>query len=127
LLKLVDALGKVRWYKDKDGCVDVIEKKFGWISASFYKAATRTFDNGTMTHNYRVGQRVSFEGQSCTIRYIGNVQGTGKEWLGVEWDNPSRGKHDGQGLFKCMLISLVWNHFLKLYRFEPISNRRKFC
>ncbi|PQE06401.1 tubulin-specific chaperone e protein [Rutstroemia sp. NJR-2017a WRK4] len=66
-----------------------------------------------MTHNYRVGQRVSFEGQPCTIRYIGNVQGTGKEWLGVEWDNPSRGKHDGQGLFKCLSRSPTAGSFIR--------------
>jgi hypothetical protein len=111
----------------KDGCVDVIAKK---SSAGFQPLFTRllrgNFDNGTMTHNYRVGQRVSFEGQLCTIRYIGEVQGTAREWLGVEWDNPSRGKHDGQGLFKCMLISLAWDHFLNLNRCESISNGSKF-
>ncbi|KAI9644933.1 hypothetical protein NHQ30_006967 [Ciborinia camelliae] len=42
-------------------------------------------------HIYRVGQRVSFQGQLCTIRYIGEVKDTEKEWLGVEWDDPSRG------------------------------------
>ncbi|QSZ28979.1 hypothetical protein DSL72_003488 [Monilinia vaccinii-corymbosi] len=45
----------------------------------------------THNHNYRVGQRVSFRGQLCTIRYIGEVRDTEKEWLGVEWDDPSRG------------------------------------
>ncbi|ESZ93622.1 hypothetical protein SBOR_6000 [Sclerotinia borealis F-4128] len=53
-------------------------------------------------HNYRVGQRVSFQGQLCTIRYIGEVKDTEKEWLGVEWDDPSRGKNDGKGYFECL-------------------------
>ncbi|KAM3071336.1 hypothetical protein ACMFMG_008928 [Clarireedia jacksonii] len=66
-----------------------------------------------MAHSYRVGQRVSFEGQLCTIRYIGEVQGTAKEWLGVEWDNPSRGKHDGQGLFKCVSQSPTAASFIR--------------
>ncbi|KAL1848945.1 hypothetical protein VTK73DRAFT_9977 [Phialemonium thermophilum] len=43
-----------------------------------------------------VGQRISFDGALCTIRYIGEVAGTQGTWLGVEWDDPSRGKHDGQ-------------------------------
>jgi hypothetical protein len=30
------------------------------------------------------------------VRYIGEVAGTTGSWLGVEWDDPSRGKHDGQ-------------------------------
>ncbi|KAJ5659779.1 Leucine-rich repeat typical subtype [Penicillium longicatenatum] len=43
-----------------------------------------------------IGQRRSFDGQLCTIRYVGGVQGTTGDWLGVEWDDPTRGKHDGK-------------------------------
>ncbi|KAK6363735.1 hypothetical protein TWF730_001153 [Orbilia blumenaviensis] len=43
-----------------------------------------------------IGQRLSFESQLCTVRYIGEVKGTKGGWLGVEWDNPSRGKHSGE-------------------------------
>lgn len=39
---------------------------------------------------------MSFQNILCTIRYIGPVEGTGKEWLGVEWDDPHRGKNDGE-------------------------------
>jgi hypothetical protein len=34
-----------------------------------------------------VGQRRSFDGHLCTIRYVGTVQGTSGDWLGVEWDD----------------------------------------
>lgn len=35
-------------------------------------------------------------GQHCgTIRYIGEVANTDGEWIGVEWDDPQRGKHAG--------------------------------
>ncbi|OJJ49403.1 hypothetical protein ASPZODRAFT_60614 [Penicilliopsis zonata CBS 506.65] len=44
----------------------------------------------------QVGQRRSFGGQLCTIRYVGHVEGTTGDWLGVEWDDPSRGKHSGE-------------------------------
>jgi hypothetical protein len=44
----------------------------------------------------RVGERRSYDGALCTVRYIGEVAGTTGSWLGVEWDDPSRGKHDGQ-------------------------------
>ena len=59
----------------------------------------------TMSTHY-VGQRLSFEGCRCTVRYIGPVADNNGDWLGVEWDDPhSRGKHDGthrgKVYFKC--------------------------
>ena len=44
----------------------------------------------------RIGQRRSYDGAPCTVRYAGEVAGTSGAWLGVEWDDPARGKHDGQ-------------------------------
>ncbi|KAI1190075.1 Thioesterase/thiol ester dehydrase-isomerase [Nemania serpens] len=43
----------------------------------------------------RVGDRVSYDGATCTVRYVGEVAGTSGIWLGVEWDDAARGKHDG--------------------------------
>ncbi|RAL12452.1 putative tubulin-specific chaperone [Aspergillus homomorphus CBS 101889] len=43
-----------------------------------------------------VGQRRSYAGDLCTVRYVGAVEGTTGEWLGVEWDDPTRGKHSGE-------------------------------
>lgn len=42
------------------------------------------------------GKRLSYDGQLCTVRYSGPVHGTKGEWLGVEWDDPTRGKHSGE-------------------------------
>ncbi|XP_076001595.1 tubulin-specific chaperone E [Genypterus blacodes] len=42
-----------------------------------------------------VGRRVSCKGEHATVRYVGPVPPTAGLWLGVEWDNPDRGKHDG--------------------------------
>jgi dynactin complex subunit len=54
-----------------------------------------------------VGQRLNLKGQTCTVRYIGAVADKNGEWLGVEWDDASRGKHDGThdgtSYFKCRL------------------------
>ncbi|KAI9770510.1 MAG: hypothetical protein M1835_006543 [Candelina submexicana] len=54
---------------------------------------------------YYCQQRLSFDGHLCTVRYIGQVQETKGLWLGVEWDDTSRGKHSGvhQGVryFNC--------------------------
>ncbi|KAF3932314.1 hypothetical protein ABW19_dt0207700 [Dactylella cylindrospora] len=44
---------------------------------------------------FYINQRLSYDSQLCTVRYIGEVKGTKGEWLGVEWDDASRGKHSG--------------------------------
>ncbi|OBT83425.1 hypothetical protein VE02_07702 [Pseudogymnoascus sp. 03VT05] len=49
-----------------------------------------------MASNFYIGQRLSYDSVPCTVRYIGPVAGTKNVWLGVEWDYPSRGKHDGE-------------------------------
>lgn len=65
-----------------------------------------------------VGQRRSYAGDLCTVRYVGTVEGTSGEWLGVEWDDPTRGKHSGEHrgvryfTCKCPLSGLgpcVWD------------------
>ena len=48
-----------------------------------------------MENHFYSGQRLSYSGGPCTVRYIGPVSGTKGEWLGVEWDDSTRGKHDG--------------------------------
>jgi dynactin complex subunit len=45
---------------------------------------------------FYVGKRLSFDGQLCTVRYHGEVKGTKGQWLGIEWDDPTRGKHSGE-------------------------------
>uniref|UniRef100_A0A9J7YEQ2 Tubulin folding cofactor E n=1 Tax=Cyprinus carpio carpio TaxID=630221 RepID=A0A9J7YEQ2_CYPCA len=43
-----------------------------------------------------VGRRVSCDGERATVCYVGpSVSAPAALWLGVEWDNPERGKHDG--------------------------------
>ena len=42
-----------------------------------------------------LGTRVSVDGKLATILFAGSVGETSGEWLGVEWDDPARGKHDG--------------------------------
>ncbi|KAI5275769.1 hypothetical protein E4T47_01380 [Aureobasidium subglaciale] len=57
-----------------------------------------------MSSFYR-GKRLSTKGERCTVRYVGEVKGKSGQWLGVEWDDPTRGKHcgshDGVEYFKC--------------------------
>ena len=45
-----------------------------------------------------IGKRIQVEKFKGTIRYIGPVATSKKSstiWLGIEWDDENRGKHDG--------------------------------
>lgn len=43
-----------------------------------------------------IGARIVCEGYFGTVRYLGNVEGSSApNWVGVEWDDSTRGKHDG--------------------------------
>lgn len=63
-----------------------------------------------MSEPIKVGQRLSYDGARCTVRYVGPVKGTKGQWLGVEWDQPERGKHsgehDGVRYFECEYTSI---------------------
>ena len=43
-----------------------------------------------------VGRRISADGAKGTVLFEGAVGATRGTWLGVEWDNPARGKHRGE-------------------------------
>lgn len=44
---------------------------------------------------FRVGARIRNGDHFGTVKYSGPVHGYEGSWLGIEWDDPSRGKHDG--------------------------------
>ncbi|XP_020028940.2 tubulin-specific chaperone E isoform X2 [Castor canadensis] len=52
-----------------------------------------------------IGRRVEVHGEHATVRFSGILPPVAGLWLGVEWDNPKRGKHDGSHegtvYFKC--------------------------
>ena len=48
-----------------------------------------------MSTEYDLGKRLSFDWALCTVRYRGPLSDQKGEWLGVEWDEPNRGKHNG--------------------------------
>ncbi|XP_010129905.1 PREDICTED: tubulin-specific chaperone E, partial [Buceros rhinoceros silvestris] len=55
--------------------------------------------------SHALGQRILCGTEYATVRYVGSVPPTAGIWLGVEWDDPQRGKHDGtyegRQYFKC--------------------------
>ena len=66
------------------------------------------------------GRRQCYDGALCTVRYHGPLSGLKGEWLGVEWDNPARGKHNGQHkgeqIFKCLSSSPTAASFIRSTR-----------
>ena len=44
---------------------------------------------------FPLGKRLSIDRALCTVRYCGPLAGQKADWLGVEWDEPQRGKHNG--------------------------------
>ncbi|KAJ8323829.1 hypothetical protein QVD99_007018 [Batrachochytrium dendrobatidis] len=44
---------------------------------------------------YSVGDRILVADEPATVLYVGCVDGKPGLWLGVEWDDPARGKHTG--------------------------------
>lgn len=67
-----------------------------------------------------IGRRLSFDGSRCTIRYVGALKGVKGQWLGVEWDDDTRGKHNGSHsgdqLFVCLSRSPTAGSFVKSSR-----------
>ncbi|KNG51479.1 tubulin-specific chaperone e [Stemphylium lycopersici] len=79
-----------------------------------------------MTTDIYPGKRLSFSSHLCTIRYHGPVTGTTGSWLGVEWDDPTRGKHlgahQGTQYFTCLNPSPTSASFIRPTR-KPDSAR----
>lgn len=42
-----------------------------------------------------IGDRICFNSNFGTIRYIGTLSGKQGSWFGIEWDDPTRGRGDG--------------------------------
>ncbi|KAK5947179.1 hypothetical protein PMZ80_001326 [Knufia obscura] len=79
-----------------------------------------------MDAGFYAGRRLSYDGHLCTVRYHGPLAGTTGAWLGVEWDDASRGKHDGkykgEQIFQCDSLSSTAASFIRPNR-KPDQER----
>ncbi|KAK1060965.1 hypothetical protein LTR74_011424 [Friedmanniomyces endolithicus] len=80
-------------------------------------AGTITTAGYEMSAVHHTGQRLSLKGRLLTVRYVGPVDGKAGEWLGVEWDDITRGKHNGvhagKKYFDCRSNSPACASFLR--------------
>lgn len=57
-------------------------------------------------HGLQPCDRVQVLQDKGTVRYVGRVDGQNGVWVGIEWDDPSRGKHNGsiggKKYFECL-------------------------
>lgn len=66
--------------------------------------------NGEDVVHVHVGARVLYKGSMGIVRYIGKLHDQGdEEWIGVEWDDVTRGKHSGIHRGKHYFTSMVPN------------------
>lgn len=49
----------------------------------------------TLSMTFEINDRVRVGRHKATVRYVGPVNGQTGTWVGLEWDDASRGKHDG--------------------------------
>jgi len=55
-------------------------------------------DEGPVTpkvEGFSLGDRIKFGADIGVVKYIGPVGSHAGTWLGIEWEDPSRGKHSG--------------------------------
>jgi dynactin complex subunit len=65
----------------------------------------------SIPESIKIGTRIQVGKDRATVKFIGKVQDTKGEWLGIEWDDPKRGKHDGSHkntkYFECRYIKKI--------------------
>lgn len=44
---------------------------------------------------YEIASRIEYDGYRGTLKYVGPVGNTKGQWLGIDWDDFNRGKHNG--------------------------------
>jgi len=58
-------------------------------------ANMKTPDQSPESLGFEVGDRIKCEHHTGVVRYVGPVSPHQGHWLGIEWDDLSRGKHNG--------------------------------
>lgn len=74
------------------------ESQASSIKTHYFEAETRRLKTYYLTHqNEMIGRRILFNNSCATVRYFGPLINKSETelWVGVEWDEAGRGKHNG--------------------------------
>ena len=72
-----------------------------------------------------LGRRVQINKYKATVRYSGPLEGQEGLWIGLEWDDASRGKHDGsindRRYFQCEQAGCAGS-FVRASKLQPAAD-----
>ena len=72
-----------------------------------------------------MGRRVQIDKYKATVRYSGPLEGQEGLWIGLEWDDASRGRHngsvDGRHYFQCEQEGGAGS-FVRASKFQPAAD-----
>jgi hypothetical protein len=112
-------------YSNTNANISVIKPalllRFPHVCIHLHTRMTATSANGETNCAVVIGQRISVEGSVATVRYVGKLDSdVDNVWVGVEWDDVSRGKHDGsyQGRRYFTCLNGGSGSFLKLHKLD---------
>ncbi|KAG6804431.1 tubulin-specific chaperone E isoform X2 [Apis mellifera caucasica] len=74
---------------------DIPTDKRESIEWTFSRKATLELTHMVEDKRYEIDSRIECDGHQGTLKYIGPVGETKGLWLGIDWDDPTRGKHNG--------------------------------
>lgn len=90
--------------------------------------ALRFYHGMVMCAKFKVGDRISYSDYNCTILYVGEISvWPGEIAYGVEWDDDTRGKHNGKlgGIKYFNTIRPKSGSFLKVSKVDVSADPRR--
>ena len=90
--------------------------------------ALRFYHGMVMCAKFKVGDRISYSDYNCTILYVGEISvWPGEIAYGVEWDDDTRGKHNGKlgGIQYFNTIRPKSGSFLKVSKVDVSADPRR--
>lgn len=73
---------------------DKLENHSETQNTNFLKYSDEAFSNSDKP-SLKMNERIMVGGSVGVVKYIGRVGNTSGLWVGVDWDDGKRGKHDG--------------------------------
>jgi len=104
----------------------ILDDSNSFLARIIYFCMERESNSSDKERVIQVGHRIEVLNERGFVRFIGSLETceTSALWVGIEWDNPTRGKHDGtyngKKYFHCIRNK---GSFIKLEQLEKIPRR----